>query len=107
VTSYVTAFGTLALIPMSITSDWSTVQALSREQWIAVLFLASICSGLAYFLWNYALSKIDSVQAAVWLYLEPVVAFIGVFILYGSIPSTLTIVGGALVLIGAAFTLRR
>jgi drug/metabolite transporter (DMT)-like permease len=104
VTSYVTVFGTLALIPLSLTSDWSTIWALTRNQWIAVLFLASICSGLAYFLWNYALSRIDSVQAAVWLYLEPVVAFIGLFILYGSIPSSLTIMGGVLVLVGAAFT---
>ncbi len=107
VTSYVTVFGTLALIPMSLTSDWSTVRLLSINQWIAVLFLASICSGLAYFLWNYALSRIDSVQAAVWLYLEPVVAFIGVFFLYGTVPSWLTVVGGALVLMGAVFTSRR
>ncbi len=107
VTSYVTTFGTLALIPMSLTSDWSLVRALSMNQWIAVLFLASICSGLAYFLWNYALSRIDSVQAAVWLYLEPVVAFVGVFVLYGTVPSPLTVIGGALVLAGAAFTSRK
>jgi drug/metabolite transporter (DMT)-like permease len=107
VTSYVTVFGTLALIPMSLTSDWSLVSALDMNQWIAVLFLASICSGLAYFLWNYALSRIESVQAAVWLYLEPVVAFIGVFILYGNIPNSLTVAGGVLVLIGAAFTVKR
>jgi drug/metabolite transporter (DMT)-like permease len=107
VTSYVTVFGTLALIPMSLTSDWSKVQMLSTNQWIAVLFLASICSGLAYFLWNYALSKIDSVQAAVWLYLEPVVAFIGVFFIYGTVPNWLTIIGGMMVLVGAAFTSKR
>jgi drug/metabolite transporter (DMT)-like permease len=106
VTSYVTFFGTLALIPMSIVSDWSNIWALQTNQWIAVLFLSSVCSGLAYFLWNYALSKIESVQAAVWLYLEPVVAFIGVFIIYGSIPNLLTITGGILVLIGAAITSR-
>lgn len=104
VTSYVTVFGTLALLPISLTSDWSTITTLTTNQWIAVLFLASICSGLAYFLWNYALSRLDSVQAAVWLYLEPVMAFIGVFILYGSVPSTLTIIGGVLVLVGAALT---
>jgi drug/metabolite transporter (DMT)-like permease len=107
VTSYVTVFGTLVLIPMSLASDWSTINTLATNQWIAVLFLASICSGLAFFLWNYALSRIESVQAAVWLYLEPVVAFIALFILYGSIPSTLTIIGGLLVLVGAALTSKR
>jgi len=72
-----------------------------------VLFLASICSGLAYFLWNYALSQLDSVQAAVWLYLEPVVAFIGVYFLYGTTPSALTVIGGVLVIAGAGFTSRK
>ncbi|MCW4012379.1 MAG: EamA family transporter [Candidatus Bathyarchaeota archaeon] len=104
VTSYVTVFGTVALIPMSLTSDWSTIWTLTSNQWIAVFFLASICSGLAYFLWNYALSRIDSVEAAVWLYLEPVVAFIGVYLLYGTIPDVLTLLGGVLVLAGAALT---
>lgn len=106
VTSYVTVFGTLALIPMSLTSDWSLVLTLSPSQWGAVLFLASVCSGLAYFLWNYALSRIDSVKAAVWLYLEPVVAFIGVFLLYGTVPEGLTMLGGAMVLAGALLTSR-
>jgi drug/metabolite transporter (DMT)-like permease len=107
VTSYVMVFGTMGLIPLSLLSDWSTIYILTTNQWIAILFLASICSGLAYFLWNYALSSIDAVQAAIWLYLEPVVAFIGVFIIYGSTPSILTIIGSVLVLIGAALTSRQ
>lgn len=107
ITSYVTVFGTIALIPISLTSDWSLLWSLNVQQWISIFFLASICSGLAYFLWNYALSKIDSVQAAVWLYLEPVVAFIGVFILFGSVPNIVTISGGILVLFGAILTSKK
>lgn len=104
VTSYVTVFGTIALIPMSLTSDWGTIWTLTNNQWLAVFFLSSICSGLGYFLWTYALSRIDSVAAAVWLYLEPVVAFIGVYILYSTVPDFLTMFGGILVLSGAALT---
>jgi drug/metabolite transporter (DMT)-like permease len=107
VTSYVTLFGTLALVPMSLTSDWSSIWVLSLSQWTAVFFLASICSGLAYFLWNYALSEIDSIEAAIWLYLEPVVAFLGVYILYGTLPDVLTVIGGILVLAGAVLTSRK
>lgn len=107
VTSYVTVFGTLALLPLSLTSDWSAVGLLSRGQWGAVLFLASVCSGFAYFLWNYALSRMDSVQAAVWLYLEPVAAFIGVFLLYGQVPSAVTVLGGLIVIAGAVLTSRK
>jgi drug/metabolite transporter (DMT)-like permease len=103
-TSYVTFFGTMALIPVSLTSDWSLIGSISVSQWVSIFFLASICSGLAYFLWNYALSRIESVEAAVWLYLEPVVAFLGVYVLYGSVPETHTVIGGILVLTGAALT---
>jgi drug/metabolite transporter (DMT)-like permease len=104
ITAYVTVFGTLALLPISFSSDWSLIWVLSDWQWLSVFFLSIVCSGLAYFLWNYSLSKIDSVQAAVWLYLEPVAAFIGVYILFGSVPSFSTLFGGLLVLVGAMFT---
>jgi len=77
VTAYVTLSGTLALLPLSLTSDWSAVRLLTQTQWLSVLYLAIVCSGGGYLLWNYALSRLESVRAAVWLYLEPVAAFFG------------------------------
>ena len=100
VTSYVMFFGSLALLPMSMLSDWSSIHSLEMIQWVSIFYLALVCSGLAYYLWNYALSKIDAVQAATWLYLEPVVAFLGSFILEGAVPGALTIIGGILVIVG-------
>jgi len=104
VTSYVMFFGSLALLPMSMLSDWSSIHSLEMIQWVSIFYLALVCSGLAYYLWNYALSKIDAVQAATWLYLEPVVAFLGSFILEGAVPDALTIIGGVLVIVGALLT---
>jgi drug/metabolite transporter (DMT)-like permease len=104
VTSYVMVFGSLALLPMSFLSDWSTIRSLENTQWISIFYLALVCSGLAYYLWNYALSEIDAVQAATLLYLEPVAAFLGSFIIDGTVPGVLTIFGGVLVILGAILT---
>jgi drug/metabolite transporter (DMT)-like permease len=104
VTAYVTIAGTLALLPMSLTSDWGLVTLVQQTQWMSVLYLAIVCSGGGYFLWNYALSKTEAVNAAIWLYLEPVAAFMGEAALFDIIPSTLTLLGGAGIILGALLT---
>ena len=104
VTSYVTVFGTLALLPMSLHSDWAALRLLSQSQWLSVLYLAVVCSGGGYLLWNYALSRLESVRAAVWLYLEPVAAFMGEALLLGVVPDALTAGGGLLIMAGAVVT---
>lgn len=106
VTAYTTLFGLLFLIPLSLTSDWGAVSMLSPGQWWSILYLAVVCSCVGYFLWNYTLSKLEAVNATVWLYLEPVAAFVGSFLLYGQVPAVLTIVGGVAIIIGAYMTNR-
>ena len=106
VTAYVTIFGTIALIPMSLTSEWSLIYSLNPFQWISILYLALVCSGGGYYLWNFSLSKLEAVRAAVWLYIEPIAAFIGEAIIFGVIPSTLTLLGGIFILVGAFLTSR-
>jgi len=104
VTGHVTLFGALFLVPMSLTSDWGTLGALSQGQWLSVIYLAVVCSGGGYLLWNLALSRLESVRAAVWLYLEPVAAFAGEAVILGLLPDTVTLAGGGLVLLGALVT---
>jgi drug/metabolite transporter (DMT)-like permease len=106
VTSYVTVLGTMALIPISVASEWSLVWSLAPIQWVGVLYLAVVCSGLGYFLWNFALSRLEAVKAAVWLYLEPVAAFVGEIAIYGTMPSSTTFLGGLIIIIGAYITNR-
>lgn len=106
VTAYVTVLGTLALIPMSLTSDWGLVNSLQPGQWLSILYLAIVCSGLGYFLWNFALSRVEAVKAAVWLYLEPVAAFVGEALIFGITPSLTTLIGGAVIIVGALLTSR-
>ena len=104
VTSYVTLFGALFLVPLSLTSDWGSLGALTVNQWVSVLYLAVVCSGGGYLLWNFALSRLESFRAAVWLYLEPVAAFLGEVVILGTVPDAVTAAGGTLVLLGALVT---
>jgi drug/metabolite transporter (DMT)-like permease len=106
ITAYVTIFGTLALIPMSLLSDWAPVSSLQPVQWLSILYLAVVCSGLGYFLWNFALSRVEAVKAAVWLYLEPVAAFVGEAFIFGIIPSATTVIGGCVIIVGALLATR-
>jgi len=101
VTAYTTVLGTIFLIPMSLLGDWNAILKISLGQWIAVFYLALICSSVGYLLWNYALSRLETVKASVWLYLEPIAAFIGEAILFGVFPSSLTLLGGACIIISA------
>ena len=106
VTAHVNLFGALGLILMSLTSDWSLLLQMDSQQWSSILYLALVCSGLAYFMWNYALSKVEAMKAAVWLYLEPVAAFIGEALIFGVTPSMMTLAGGVAILAGALITSR-
>jgi drug/metabolite transporter (DMT)-like permease len=106
VTAYTTLLGVIFLIPLSLTSNWGAVSRVTTEQWGSILYLAVVCSCVGYFLWNYTLSKLEAVKATVWLYLEPVAAFIGSFLLFGQVPAALTIVGGIAILVGALLTNR-
>jgi drug/metabolite transporter (DMT)-like permease len=103
-TAYVTLFGTLMLIPMSAWSDWSLVNSLLAEQWLSILYLSLVCSCAGYFLWNFALSKMEAVKASVWLYLEPVAAFVGETLIYKTVPSLVTLFGGTAIIAGALLT---
>ena len=104
VAAYVTVFGTLMLVPMSLTSDWGLVRSLQIEQWLSILYLSFICSCLGYFLWNFALSRLEAVKASVWLYLEPVAAFVGEFLIFGITPNPMTVIGGGAIIAGAFLT---
>lgn len=55
-------------------SKWDAVLRLTPGQWTALLFLALVCSALAYAAYNYALTAVDASRAAVFTYIEPVVA---------------------------------
>jgi drug/metabolite transporter (DMT)-like permease len=99
--------GTLGLLLLSlldpVSNRWSEVAKLGIIQWIALLFLAIVCSVIAYFVYNVVLTKIDASRVAVYIYFEPVVAVVLGITLLGEHLSWQTIIGA--VAIGGAVAL--
>jgi len=96
--------GAVGLVLLSLldplSNQWSEVAQLDTVQWIALLFLSVVCSVIAYFAYNSALSKIDASRAAVYIYFEPVVAVLFGVTLLGE-PLSWQIVVGALSIAGS------
>lgn len=72
--------GAIGLLLLSLTDPihnrWGDIMRLDALQWGALLFLALGCSVIAYFVYNFALTKISASRATVYIYFEPVVAVI-------------------------------
>lgn len=70
--------GALGLILLTLfdpaQNRWRDIALLNLPQWLALLFLAIVCSVLSYFAYNVALSKLEAARVAVFIYFEPVVA---------------------------------
>lgn len=72
--------GSIGLLLLSLTDPihnrWGDIMRLDAIQWVALLFLSLGCSVIAYFVYNFALTKISASRAAVYIYFEPVVAVV-------------------------------
>lgn len=106
-TAGLTVAGTLGLLLLSLASDdWASLAALTGVQWLAIAYLAVVCSALAYFFYNYALTRIEASKAAVWLYLEPPVAMVLGALLLSEAIAIQTVVGGLVILASLYLTQR-
>lgn len=93
--------GALGLVLLSLTdpahNQWVNVTRLDARQWIAVLFLALVCSVAAYFVYNVALTQVPASRAAVYIYFEPVVAVVLGALLLGERLTGQTILGALII----------
>jgi len=78
-------------------NQWGVVTQLDGIQWMALLFLSVVCSVMAYFAYNSALTKIDASRVAVYIYCEPVVAVLFGVTLLAEPLSWQIIAGGVLI----------
>jgi len=56
--------GLVALLPLGL-RDAAFVTAMTRDQWLALMFLAIVASGLGYFLWNSGARRVSAGTLAV------------------------------------------
>jgi drug/metabolite transporter (DMT)-like permease len=80
--------------------------ALTRESTLAALFLAVICSGVAYYLWFVAQHEHGPARVNALIYAEPVVGLVAGRVLLGERILPETVFGGICVLVGAGLVAR-
>lgn len=105
-TSGTITFGATGLLLFSLadpaTNRWGDVLRLAPEQAVALLFLALVCSVAAFFIYNFALTRLPAARAALYIYFEPVVAVIVGAALLGERLSIQTVIGGMLIVASVA-----
>jgi drug/metabolite transporter (DMT)-like permease/GNAT superfamily N-acetyltransferase len=98
-TSYVIWLGT---IPMLVFLPGLVRQVPVAPAWATwtVVWLGIFPGALAYVLWSYALARMPASTTASFLYAQPVLATIVAWFWQGVIPGPVTLVGGALAMVG-------
>ena len=103
ITTYAFVIGTIFYLPFVIPDVTATVTKISFNGWLAVLYLAILCSVFGYIGWYYVLKKTEASKAAVFLNLIPLFTIIMSF----SLGENLTIyflLGTTLIIYGVYLT---
>ena len=94
-------YGTVMFFPIGI---WSTVSypyaTLTTSNWGEILYLAIITSVVSYFLWYFALGRIEAGKAALFANFQPVLTTVLMVVLLGQGITLAFVVGGSLALLG-------
>jgi len=99
--AYAMPVGALALLP------WVPLHRPTPPAWGAVLFLTVGSTYLAYLVYSAGLRRLEATRAAMVATLEPVVAAIASYLVWGERFSPLGYVGAALILAGVILTVER
>ncbi len=89
-----------------INGDWSEVILFQPEVWLALIFLGVASTGFAYALYFFALSGSQATIIAALQYLEPLITLVIAIVLLGEIVTTMSLLGGGLILFGVAWVER-
>lgn len=107
VTSFTTAVGVIPLILMSIPSlaqlKWQTI---SLTAWGSLIFSGVFSITLAYFFWNYGVSRLGSTRTSLYSNLTPALALLIAWLLLGETLTLTQLGGGLLALAGVALARR-
>jgi drug/metabolite transporter (DMT)-like permease len=101
VTTYSMLAGALFSLPFGWTV-FETVQTVPNDVVFALVYLSVFASAVGYIMWAYVLSYYPASKTASFLYVIPVSATVIAWIWIGQEPSAITLVGGAITLLGVA-----
>ncbi len=93
--------GTLMFIPIGIIPALRfPFETLTMSSWMEILYLAIITSVLSYFLWYFALGRVEAGKVALFTNLQPVLTTVLAVLLLGQQVTVPFIVGGVVALAG-------
>lgn len=100
-------FGLVLYLPMFfiMNVDYSFSQ-ISTVNWLQLIYLGAITSGVAYALWYFALTKLQASKIAVYNNLQPILTTILSVIIFGTVITINLLIGGILIIIGVYITQR-
>ena len=78
----------------------NSVDHLSVNGWISILFLGLFCSGIAYVIWAYSLRELESAKVGAFLYFEPLVTVLAAWVLLSESITLLMILSGVIITLG-------
>ena len=90
--------GAVAMLP------FVQFQALSRSAWGGVAFLAVVCTYAAYLAYAEGVKRLPSARAATVATLEPVIAVVAAYVVWGEQLSPLGLIGATIVIAGVLLT---
>ncbi len=99
---------TVVFLMIPVPSDFEPLFAFenSLHLWLQLLYLGVVASAVGYGLWYYALTHMDAGRVSVFNNLQPVFTTILAFLIFGTQPTMLFVVGGIIVLAGVVVTQR-
>jgi drug/metabolite transporter (DMT)-like permease len=101
IVAYVNILGGFFLIPFSLTEgSFQNIFALTSQEWLAILYLASTCSLLGYFIWFYVMKRSTAAATSSFLFAEPIITVIFAAFLIREEVTPFAVGGGLLISIG-------
>lgn len=101
VAAYVNILGGLCLAPFSLAENsFHEILVMNFHEWVAILYLAFLCSLLGYFIWFHVITQVRAAVASSFMFAEPLVTVLFAIAFIGEEITPFVITGGFLIFIG-------
>lgn len=103
ITTLAFLFGTILYLPIIVPTIEIDIQGITWIGFIAIMYLGVVCSIFGYIAWNYALSRLEAAESAVFLNLIPLFTILLSFFI-GEYPTFIFILGAVFIMYGVYLT---